>query len=129
VMPLIELYTHPKSGLKIFTLCPLPKKRGDHLYFIRIGKKSVRLHKIGTTNDMLERMKEHVRNYKENIYILWISPAYSKWTTVRVEDRQKKWWIEKTNWEYVRLDRFIIPPDVKEVVITVRKEWHIPLEE
>jgi hypothetical protein len=124
-----ELYTNPKSGLKIFTSVPLPKKKGEYLYFIRIGQKCVRLHKIGTTNDMFDRMKEHLRNYKENIFILWISPSYSKWTTVRVEDRQKKWWIEHTNWQYLRQDRFIIPPGVKEITITVRKEWHIPLEE
>ena len=78
---------------------------------------------------MMERMKEHLRNYGEDLYVLWISPAYSKWTTVRVEDRQKKWWREQGGWQYLRNDRFVIPEGVKEITITVRKEWRIPLEE
>lgn len=124
-----EIYKHPKTGRAIYSQVPIPKKKGDYLYFIRIGPRQVRLHKIGTTCEMMERMKEHLRNYGEDLYVLWISPAYSKWTTVRVEDRQKKWWREQGGWQYLRNDRFVIPEGVKEITITVRKEWRIPLEE
>ena len=61
--------------------------RQDHIYFIRIGAPEDNLYKIGTTNNLRRRMREHSRNYKKPIEVLWVSPAYSKWTTLRVEER------------------------------------------
>ena len=113
---------------KIFSRVKVPKKKGDYLYFIRIGEEPSRLYKIGTTNDILRRMKEHAKYYGEKIFILWVSPTYSKYTTLRVEDKMKKWWIEHTNWDYKENDRFTIPVEVTDVTITVRKDYNIQLE-
>lgn len=126
-----RIYTNRRTGRHIYSRVDIPKSKGDYLYFIRIGQTQFRLHKIGTTDDIMRRMKEHVSKtgYDEDIYILWISHKYSKYTTLRIEDRMKKWWIENTDWEYLRNDRFIIPESVKNIDITVRKVWHIPLED
>ena len=61
------------------------KKKVDHLYFIRVGDPSESLYKIGTTNNLKRRMHEHEKNYRKPVEVLWVSPAYSKWTTLRVE--------------------------------------------
>lgn len=125
-----RVYKNRNTSRCIYSKVDIPKKKGNYLYFIRIGQSQFRLHKIGTTDSIMRRMKEHISKtgYNDDVYILWISPQYSKYTTLRIEDRMKKWWIENTNWEYQRNDRFIIPEGTKEIVITVRKDWHIPLE-
>lgn len=128
-----EIYQHPKTHRTIRSCIRVPTKEGDYLYFIRLvpisGCSRKKAYKIGTTNGPLQRMKEHLRYYKYeyNIEILWISPTYSKYTTLRIEDRMKNWWIEQTQWEYIRNDRFIIPDDVKEIIITVRKDYIIQI--
>lgn len=101
-------------------------KKQDFVYFIQIGEDD-RIFKIGTTNDIDRRMKEHKRYFKKPIKVLWVSPAYSKYTTLRVEDDTKNLWRETTNWEYIRNDRFRIPEDVTEVRIKVRKEYVVSL--
>lgn len=102
------------------------KKDLGYLYFIRIGEPSKRLFKIGTTNRPLERMLEHCRHYKKEITVLWFSPQLSKYTTLRIEDRQKNFWIEnRPDWEYLENDRFIIPPDVHNIEITIKKNYPI----
>ena len=123
------IYTHPKNGRQIRG--NLPKHDGDYIYFLRLipapGSTQHQAYKIGTTDRPLDRMKEHLRAYKYefDIEILWFSPHYSKYTTLRIEDRMKEWWIEQTEWEYIRNDRFIIPDTVKEIIITVRKDYII----
>lgn len=130
---MIEVYEHPKTGRVIRALAPLPRKVGDYIYFLRLnpvpGSSLPVYHKIGTTDRPLDRLKEHLRNYKYqfDIDVLWFSPRYSKYTTLRIEDKQKQWWIENTEWEYVRNDRFIIPDYVKEVTVTVRKDYIIQI--
>lgn len=123
-----KIYENRKNHRKIFSNCPLPSKSGDYIYFLRIGGPNSELHKIGTTNRPLERLQEHLRYYETDVEVLWFSPIVSKYTALRVEDRQKDYWIQNMNWEYIKNDRFIIPPDVKEVIIKVRKEYHISLE-
>ena len=126
------LYKHPKTGKEVRG-ASLPKKKGDYLYFVRLvpGPETERrlAYKIGTTDRPLERMKEHLRSYKYqyNIEVLWFSPCYSKYTTLRIEDRMKSWWIEQQAWEYIRNDRFIIPTETKEIIITVRKDYIIKI--
>lgn len=125
------IYTHAKTGRTI-RFISFTFKEGDYLYFIRLtpaDKNEKVTYKIGTTNDPVGRMKEHLRYYKfqYDIEVLWISPRYSKYTTLRIEDRMKRWWIEKGEWEYIRNDRFIIPDHVKEVVVTVRKDYIIQI--
>ena len=122
-----KIYKSKKNGKAIFTKVDLPKKKGDYLYFLKIGQ-DIQLYKIGTTNDVLRRMKEHVKYYNEDITILWVSPKYSKYTTLRVEDRMKEKWIAEGQWEYHNNDRFTIPKGTKEVRIVVKKEWVIQLE-
>lgn len=116
---------------KILSKVPIPKKKGDYLYFISFPDERTeekKLVKIGTTNDIIRRMKEHQKYYNTTILIEWISPAYSKWTTLRIEDRMKKFWIEKDLGEWIRNDRFLIDKDIKNITITVRKSYTFEIE-
>ena len=124
------IYTHRTKKNTISTNKNLPTKEGDYIYFIRLvpvfdGKPR---YKIGTTNRPLQRLKEHLKNYhyEFNIEVLWFSPRYnSVETTTRVERRMIKFWSEFLGWEYIPNDRFILPDDVDEVVIRVRKDYPI----
>lgn len=116
---------------KILSKVPIPKKKGDYLYFISFPDERTeekKLVKIGTTNDIIRRMKEHQKYYNTTILIEWISPAYSKWTTLRIEDRMKKFWIEKPFWQWVRNDRFLIPNSISKITITVKKDYSFEIE-
>lgn len=97
----------------------------DHIYFIRIGAQSDNLYKIGTTNNITRRMRQLEYNYKKSIEIIWISPAYSKYTTLRVEEQTINQWRRLEGFEYIRNDRFIINPKIRQVKIKVRKDWTI----
>lgn len=100
------------------------KKNKYYIYFVRIGEPCERLFKIGTTNDLDRRMKEHKRYYKKDIKVLGVIPVTSEYTTLRVEKQTKeKWRTEFPEWEYRRNDRFIIPQGVTEVEIKVRKVY------
>ena len=99
----------------------------DFVYFIQIGDPADRLFKIGTTNNIKRRMREHEKYYGKKVIVLWQSPAYSKWTTLRVEDNMKTQWIEEGIFEYLRNDRFLIPAEVHEVRIKVRKEYVVSI--
>lgn len=101
----------------------MKKKKIDHIYFIRIGNPSENLYKIGTTNNLKRRMREHQKSYQKPIEILWVSPPYSKWTTLRVEAAMIEKWKEMEGFEYIRNDRFIIDPTIRVVTIKVRKNW------
>ena len=68
-------------------------------------------------------MKEHQRYYKKDIEIIGVISLTSKFTTLRVEERTIKKWRELENWVYKRNDRFIIPEDVKQITITVQKDY------
>ena len=105
------------------------KKEGEFLYFLQIGevKNGIRRVKIGTTNNMMRRMKEHSRSYDEDIYVLWCKRLSSKWTTLMKEDSNKEFWKQYTNWTYKRNDRFDIPADLDSVQIKIRKIYEIPL--
>lgn len=97
----------------------------DYIYFIRIGDKSDNLYKIGTTNNIQRRMSQHERYYKKSVEVLWTSPAYSKYTTLRVEERTIEKWKHLEGFQYIRNDRFIIDPSIKQVTITVKKDWTV----
>ena len=92
--------------------------------------------KIGTTNDLKRRAKEHTRNYKLSPHYTmpagatfvydWSIPL-SKYNTLRYEDRNRQAWQEANIGEFVRNDRFIlstIPPTVE---IKIRKSYIIAL--
>lgn len=99
------------------------QKNKYYIYFVRIGEPADRLFKIGTTNDMDRRMKEHKRYYKKDIAVLGVIPVTSEYTTLRVEKQTKEKWKQNGDWKYLRNDRFIIPQNVTEVIIKVRKEY------
>ena len=92
--------------------------------------------KIGTTNDLDRRQKEHTRNYRKSpnytmpadgsfIYD-WILPL-SKYNTLRYEDKNRLMWQMQGIGEFVRNDRFYcaIKPDFVQIVI--RKTYQIAL--
>lgn len=129
------VYTHKKSGRQIFSRVKIPKPKGEfkgYLYFLKLVNPETEeiLYKIGTTDNPHRRMKEHLRGYglKVDVYILWISPCYSKYTTLRIEDRQKKWWREFClDWEYLPNDRFRIPSYVTEICVTVKRDYIVTI--
>lgn len=102
-------------------------KEKQYIYLLRIGEPKNRLFKIGTTNNLDRRCKEHKRAYKEDVTVLGVIPVTSKFTTLRVEEQTKEKWKQNANWEYKRNDRFIIPPEVEKVQITVRKTYEFSL--
>lgn len=93
--------------------------------------------KIGTTNDLERRQKEHSRNYKkspahtlppEGSFIYdWFIPL-SKYNTLRYEDKTREAWRRKGFGKFVRNDRFLCDhkPDIVEV--TIRKTYRIELK-
>lgn len=116
-----------------FADLPTAKKQKNgkdyqYVYFLRIGDPQERLFKIGTTNDPRRRMLEHERNYKKPVTVLWLSPKLrGRFTSLKVEEDNKEKWIAGTNWEYLRDDRFIIPPEVDSVKITIKKDYFVQL--
>lgn len=116
-----------------FAHLPTAKKQKNgkdyqYVYFLRIGNPQKRLFKIGTTNDPRRRMLEHERNYKKPVTILWLSPKLrGRFTSLKVEEDNKEKWINGTNWEYLRNDRFIIPPEITSVKITIKKDYFVQL--
>lgn len=116
-----------------FADLPTAKKQKNgkdyqYVYFLRIGDPQERLFKIGTTNDPRRRMLEHERNYKKPVTVLWLSPKLrGRFTSLKVEEDNKKKWINGTNWEYLRNDRFIIPPEITSVKITIKKDYFVQL--
>ena len=116
-----------------FADLPTAKKQKNgkdyqYVYFLRIGDPQERLFKIGTTNDPRRRMLEHERNYKKPVPVLWLSPKLrGRFTSLKVEEDNKEKWINGTNWEYLRNDRFIIPPEITSVKITIKKDYFVQL--
>lgn len=116
-----------------FADLPTAKKQKNgkdyqYVYFLRIGDPQERLFKIGTTNDPRRRMLEHERNYKKPVTVLWLSPKLrGRFTSLKAEEDNKEKWIAGTNWEYLRNDRFIIPPEVDSVKITIKKDYFVQL--
>ena len=94
--------------------------------------------KIGTTNDLDRRRKEHTRNYRKSpehalppngeLTYLWKLPL-SKYNTLRYEDKNRKKWQEMGIGEFVRNDRFVLNEVPPQVEITIRKTYTISLAE
>ena len=95
-----------------------------------------RILKIGTTNDLKRRAREHNRTYKRatahtmpiesSFEYIWTLPL-SKYNTLRYEDKNKVAWQEMGIGEYVRNDRFVISEELTEVEIKIRKTYKIAL--
>ena len=93
--------------------------------------------KIGTTNDLDRRQKEHTRNYsKAPDFIMPKNAVFqydgaiklSKYNTLRYEDKTRERWQNEGIGDYVRNDRFncgMVKPD--KVQITIRKTYEVDL--
>ena len=92
--------------------------------------------KIGTTNNLERRRKEHTHNYhKAKDYTLpansefvydWFLPL-SKYNTLRFEEFNKEEWKKLGIGEYVRNDRFACTSKPHGVTIKIRKVYNISL--
>ena len=92
--------------------------------------------KIGTTNDLDRRQKEHTRNYKRSPNFTmpedgkfeydWSRPL-SKYNTLRYEDRNREKWQKEEVGNFVRNDRFHCPKKPDFVQVTIRKTYQIAL--
>lgn len=92
--------------------------------------------KIGTTNDLERRRKEHTRNYRRSPnYTMPIDQEFnydwytrlSKYNTLRYEDRNRNRWKEMNIGEYVRNDRFCCAHKPAVVSVSIRKTYEVIL--
>ena len=92
--------------------------------------------KVGTTNDLERRRKEHTRNYKkspnctmpqdEEFVYDWYLPL-SKYNTLRYEDKIRTEWKEMGIGTFVRNDRFCCETKPDFVQIAIRKVYQVAL--
>lgn len=92
--------------------------------------------KVGTTNDLERRRKEHNRAYLRSAHnrmpsgntfeYLWSCPL-SKYNTLRYEDKTKEAWKAANIGEYVNNDRFVLSNVPNFVEIKIRKIYQIAL--
>lgn len=92
--------------------------------------------KVGTTNNLDRRRKEHTTNYKKSPnftmpkngeFVYDFSLPLSKYNTLRYEDKTRERWQAENVGEFVRNDRFYCPVKPKTVKITIRKTYEIAL--
>lgn len=92
--------------------------------------------KIGTTNNLERRRKEHTRNYrKAKDYTMPPSGEFvydfviplSKYNTLRYEDKNRQAWQEQGIGEFVQKDRFCCEVKPEMVEITIRKTYKVAL--
>lgn len=92
--------------------------------------------KVGTTNDLERRRKEHSRAYKKSpnftmprdgafVYNWYLQ--LSKHNTLRFEDKTRTAWQAEGVGEFVRNDRFFCRKKPKIVKVTIRKTYQIEL--
>lgn len=92
--------------------------------------------KIGTTNNLDRRQKEHTRNYKKSpvftmpkdgkfIYDWYLK--LSKYNTLRYEDKNRDIWQNLGVGEFIRNDRFYCRERPAVVRVTVRKTYEVIL--
>ena len=82
--------------------------------------------KIGTTNSLERRQREHSKNYGSQFYYDWWLPL-SKYNTLRYEDRNRELWKIECVGKFMRNDRFLCYTKPKSVTVKVRKEYNISL--
>ena len=122
------------------------RKRGKHTTkrpkeFLYVGHYIDRdgnfILKVGTTNDLDRRRKEHNRNYKKSPnytmppggeFVYDFSLPLSKYNTLRYEDKTRQRWQDEGIGEFVRNDRFYCKKKPKTVKVTIRKTYEIPLD-
>lgn len=93
--------------------------------------------KVGTTNNLDRRRKEHNRNYKKSPsytmppggeFVYDFSLPLSKYNTLRYEDKTRQRWQNEGVGEFIRNDRFYCKKKPKTVKVTIRKTYEIPLD-
>lgn len=92
--------------------------------------------KIGTTNNLERRRKEHNSKYKktpnhpfgedEEFNYDWSIPL-SKWNTLRYEEENKQYWKDEDFGEYIRNDRFVCKEKPTVINVKIRKIYEIYL--
>lgn len=82
--------------------------------------------KIGTTNDLKRRQKEHNRNYEADFVYDW-HLKLSKYNTLRYEDLNRERWKDQKVGEFVRNDRFVCAEKPTAVTIKIKKLYEIAL--
>lgn len=92
--------------------------------------------KVGTTNDLNRRRKEHTRSYRKakqytlppgaEFEYLW-KLKLSKYNTLRYEDRTKDTWKQMEIGQFLRNDRFILSTIPETVPIKIRKTYEVKL--
>ena len=96
-----------------------------------------RILKIGTTNDLKVRRRQHndyYRNKTKN-HIMSSSSSFeyiwthklSRYNTKRYEDKNRDLWQEMGIGKFLRNDRFVVSEELEEVEITIRKTYKIAL--
>lgn len=91
--------------------------------------------KVGTTNNLERRKREHTRNYRKATHYTmpensaftfdWIRPL-SKYNTLRYEDKTREAWQAAGVGEYVRNDRFNCGKCApQKLTITIRKTFTV----
>lgn len=93
--------------------------------------------KIGATNNLERRRKEHTRNYhrathyqmppEQEFKYDWTLPL-SKYNTLRYEDYNRKRWKDEGVGTFVRNDRFCCEVRPPKATIKIRKIYEIYLE-
>ena len=101
-----------------------------------IDKKGRYILKIGTTNDLERRKKEHIRNYRkahdytmpedEIFHYDWWLPL-SKYNTLRYEDRNRQLWKNMEIGKFIRNDRFLVEDKPEVIAVTIKKTYFIAL--
>ena len=92
--------------------------------------------KIGTTNDLERRRKEHIRNYRraktftlpkeEEFEYLWYLKL-SKYNTLRYEDNNRELWRNMEIGTFIRNDRFLLEELPEYLPIQIRKTYQVKI--
>ena len=92
--------------------------------------------KIGTTNDLTRRTKEHTRNYrkavnytlpKDSDFIMDWFIKLSRYNTHRFEDSNRELWRAAGIGEFIRNDRFLCAVKPLTVNVKIRKVYAVSL--
>lgn len=92
--------------------------------------------KIGTTNDLKRRRKEHCRNYRkakahtlpqDSEFVYDFHLRLSKYNTLRYEDENRQKWQNMGVGEFIRNDRFVCAHRPQTVEIKIRKTYIVNL--
>lgn len=94
---------------------------GEHKATTRENARTIeRALKVGITNNLERRLKEHEYHYQTNdIKTLFVSELLTWQQAVKMEDRNRKRFKDK-GWEWIPQDRFEKPKGVEKVILERR---------